>query len=369
MLFANKKEEVLDIQLTPHGKYLLSIGKLKPVYYSFHDSNILYDGRYALSGSGLRADGTPISENPKDIEDRIQHKTPQPKTVTSRVTRADNLKRIFEPSINLSSDINRATALATVSQMNEQKVFLSTHPIGSCSPTTDLAPKWSIKVLNGEISGSVPHLTSSYQTLNIPQIDINVVYKTAVLSTDTSPALPMKPDPALSSKVYDDGTYIAIDPDHLLLEVIEDNTEYNKTNFEVEVFEIVDEIRIGAKSGPTGARTDLEVMKPLLFREKVNLIQNNILLDPSEIPKQESIGENAAMVDYYFNLFVDKEIDPADLCAAKEAFETKNLFVDLDVECSPSGLTSTRYDVYTGPEPVEPCPIPEEGVGGVGCDD
>ena len=65
MLFANKKEEVLDIQLTPHGRYLLSIGKLRPVYYSFHDSNILYDGDYAN-----------VTEYSKDIEDRIQHNTP-----------------------------------------------------------------------------------------------------------------------------------------------------------------------------------------------------------------------------------------------------------------------------------------------------
>ena len=84
MLFANKKEEVLDIQLTPHGRYLLSIGKLRPVYYSFHDSNILYDGDYAN-----------VTEYSKDIEDRIQHNTPQPKTITTRVGREYNLKKIY----------------------------------------------------------------------------------------------------------------------------------------------------------------------------------------------------------------------------------------------------------------------------------
>ena len=34
MLFMDKKEEVIDIELTPHGK-LLSMGKMKPVYYAF----------------------------------------------------------------------------------------------------------------------------------------------------------------------------------------------------------------------------------------------------------------------------------------------------------------------------------------------
>ena len=46
MLFMNKKEEVLDIELTPYGKHLLSNGKLKPVYYAFFDDNILYDIQY-----------------------------------------------------------------------------------------------------------------------------------------------------------------------------------------------------------------------------------------------------------------------------------------------------------------------------------
>ena len=47
MTFFNKKEEVLDIQLTQYGKNRLSLGKLKPVYYEFYDDDILYDSEYA----------------------------------------------------------------------------------------------------------------------------------------------------------------------------------------------------------------------------------------------------------------------------------------------------------------------------------
>ena len=45
--FLNKKEQVYDLQLTSYGKYLLSIGKFKPVYYAFFDDNVLYDKTYA----------------------------------------------------------------------------------------------------------------------------------------------------------------------------------------------------------------------------------------------------------------------------------------------------------------------------------
>jgi hypothetical protein len=45
--FLDKKEQVIDFQLTPYGNYLLSTGIFKPAYYAFYDSNILYDKQYA----------------------------------------------------------------------------------------------------------------------------------------------------------------------------------------------------------------------------------------------------------------------------------------------------------------------------------
>ena len=45
--FFDKKEEVLDIQLTQHGKYLLSRGEFDPKFYAFFDDDIIYDTEYA----------------------------------------------------------------------------------------------------------------------------------------------------------------------------------------------------------------------------------------------------------------------------------------------------------------------------------
>ena len=45
--FLNKKEQVIDFQLTPYGKHKLATGNFKPVYYSFYDEGIIYDGEYA----------------------------------------------------------------------------------------------------------------------------------------------------------------------------------------------------------------------------------------------------------------------------------------------------------------------------------
>jgi len=45
--FFDKKEEVLDIELTQFGRHLLSKGKFNPKYYSFFDDNILYNSQRA----------------------------------------------------------------------------------------------------------------------------------------------------------------------------------------------------------------------------------------------------------------------------------------------------------------------------------
>ena len=82
MEFFNKKEEVLDFQLTEYGKNLLARGILRPAFYAFFDDNIQYD----ISGSGM-------SEHQNAANPRIQTETPQLKiarTRTSAETRVDS---------------------------------------------------------------------------------------------------------------------------------------------------------------------------------------------------------------------------------------------------------------------------------------
>ena len=45
--FLDKKERVIDLQLTPYGKHRLSVGQLRPSYYAFFDTGIVYDSKYA----------------------------------------------------------------------------------------------------------------------------------------------------------------------------------------------------------------------------------------------------------------------------------------------------------------------------------
>ena len=72
MTFFNKKEDVLKIELTPHGRRLLSQGKLKPEYYSFLDDDVLYD---ITQGGG--------TENNSQTKNRILSETPYMKPQTN----------------------------------------------------------------------------------------------------------------------------------------------------------------------------------------------------------------------------------------------------------------------------------------------
>ena len=62
MTFFNRKEEVIDIQLTQYGKYVLSKGRFKPDCYAFFDDDILYDGSHIG-----------IDEEQNEIETRIKN--------------------------------------------------------------------------------------------------------------------------------------------------------------------------------------------------------------------------------------------------------------------------------------------------------
>ena len=66
MSFFNKKEDVIEIQLTQYGKHLLSKGEFKPTHYTFFDDDIIYDSQY----SGF-------TEEQNSTESRIQQDTPR----------------------------------------------------------------------------------------------------------------------------------------------------------------------------------------------------------------------------------------------------------------------------------------------------
>ena len=93
MTFFDKKEEVMKVELTPYGRYLLSIGKLKPHSYRFFDDNIIYD-----SASGG------FEEKQNEANHRIKHTTPNLKGNPNITGVETNIKK-FEAVEVFAKDI------------------------------------------------------------------------------------------------------------------------------------------------------------------------------------------------------------------------------------------------------------------------
>tara|TARA_R110000851_G_scaffold114251_2_gene239358 strand:+ start:3477 stop:4451 length:975 start_codon:yes stop_codon:yes gene_type:complete len=297
MRFFDKKEEVLDIELTQYGKHLLSRGKFKPTYYAFFDNNVLYDPKYA---------DTLYDQN--EIDKVIRFDTP---TLRSQHNFA-------------SLDSKHAYQAF---QYNVDRHFTFVNPLGTSDLISASAPKWSLLAMEGELKSSVPYMTSSYQTIRIPQIEVDIEYQTAI-SVESQPTV-FEEDPELASKTFTDGSYISVKPDQLLLRVLEENVEFEKDNFDIEVYLMEEETDL--RIGDVTATAPITILKPLLFKEKFSPVQDGILVDDPLIENPaEPTPQN---VEYYFDVFVDNEIEPDLLCQSIESLKKQDIYLDMDIEC------------------------------------
>jgi len=335
MTFLDKKEQVLDIQLTQYGKYLLSKGKLKPVYYSFFDDDVLYDSTYAG-----------ITEQQNETQDRILN---QARTETQYVY--DGL----ETNIRKAQELVRSGLTPNIRekiQKTPEKHYALSAPIGNSSLMSNKMPAWNLDVLYGEISGSISYSTGSHQTLRIPQINVDTItYETFTKRATQTPEEfeeerdfsrqeGQTSDLTLASDLFKDGTYIDVKEDYLLLQIREENSVFSNENFDVEMF-LVEEEKTDVVIGSSTLTN--EVLVPLVFDKKKPKIVNNILLDEEE---EENVVLDPTYADYYFYVHIDDEIDRDVLCRAsptrdKTLSEVKSLE---DFECPRP--TKPAPDIY-----------------------
>jgi len=272
MEFFDRKQDVLDIQLTPYGKLMLSQGKFTPKYYSFSDEDVVYD----LSHSG-------ITEKQKEVQDRI--------ILSPRLKTQSNFTNFQSSSLQREN---------VISSYDREYSYFST--LGS-SDSSEYVPSWNIQFLNSQISSSQEFLTSSLGFLPIPQINLkDLEIKTEVkklrerdinqsIFDDFHGELSEEQCEVDDSDVFDDNTYFNLNVDSILMKVREENVILGKNDFEIEIFE--------DKNGS---------LIPLSFYKQGQNIVDDILLDEDEIEEIviEKVGEND--VQYYFDIEKDKEL-------------------------------------------------------------
>ena len=310
MTFFNKKTEVMQIEMTPYGRYLYSIGKFMPHSYEFVDDDILY-----------RTSGSTEAQEASHI--RIINDTPKLK-----INRAfqEEAPQVATPLISNSRIMQK--------RMTQRQNGLQV--LGRSSYSSDNIPSFQVTMLQGRISGSnkVFETNSSYGNgnsedfggvINIPQVNVEFVVN-ARLNHELSQSS------AAIESLKGNANFMK-----------EFNSFYEKENFEIEVF----------ISSSNSQLTPLKMIKPRQFIENdLLIIDENMSFDTSLF--DPDLGDD--YLQYYFELEVDSEIPEEDLCRAIDKLEINNQFLDEELICPDQ--RNRRFDIYAtrvGPEDLEDC--------------
>ena len=330
MTFFNKKTEVMQIEMTPYGRYLYSIGKFKPHSYEFVDEDVLYKA----SGS---------TEVQEAAHTRITNETPKLK-----------INRAFQSDHNTdtSRTLIREKRIPLIKETQRQNGLSS---LGRSSYSSDSLPSLQVTMLQGQISSS----TNTYETnrvydggnaedisgsVHIPQINIDINIQATLKSEFGSP----KNIDGHFSNAFSDGTYVDLSFDSPIIHIKEFNSFYEKENFNLQVFE---------------SKTDgsLELLRiPKYFEMLVGdmLVENSVgsFEDSGDRSFDNNEYVSVKNMTYYFDLDVDSEIPPEDLCKVVDKLEINNQFLDEELIC-PDKRTD-RFDIYNtrvGPDDLEDC--------------
>ena len=152
MTFFNNKKQVLKFELTPYGRYLISKGKFKPHHYEFADDDVMYDIQQVSR-----------SEIQNESYERIKYETP---------------KIVPNPNKAALTKINYENTLENFGSINKHGYTNHQQAIGKSSGETKNTPAFSMLMLDGQITGTLPVYngnssltnTGSFENSFIPQL-------------------------------------------------------------------------------------------------------------------------------------------------------------------------------------------------------
>ena len=278
MEFFDRKEEVIDIQLTQYGKHLLSKGRFKPKFYAFYDDDVIYDTAYAGFG-----------EVQTESEGRMTT-TPRIKPQSAYEGAETRIKRITktEATKNLSND-EKASILQQVTP-TPTRVYGLSDSLGTSDYNSHKAPAWSVMLLEGEIDGSIPsYTTGSIKITRIPQLSV-------ISETNVSVAMDGESTPGPS---FSDGSSYNVSSDTVILDIEEVNSANRKMNFDVEVYEVETDENGNEELRLLKFPNFADPMSPGLSIETDGDVAGNMISENAE---------NQDYIHYYINLHVDEEI-------------------------------------------------------------
>lgn len=338
MRFFNPKEEVLEIQLTQHGKRLLSTGKMEPVYYAFYDQDILYDVAYA--------DGT---EKQRDSKGRIIYDTPRLRAqynfttvekkpesnggnTDGRPTSAKGKRRFFGG--------HPAGGSKVPTQPAHERHHYGASCLGNASLTNQYAPAWRAALLNGDFDSQACSGSNAAPWTNIPQLGSVLEYKTKAYSAlaayyteEEAVGAEGGDEEFVDSRLagfmdYEDGSKIVVEKDYILLDLEEFNVDFKNENFDIEVYEVIEDSEEAViDAGAMTLRPKTGNLQQLYFKlGSMSAIGDSAIQDP--MFDEREVGDPNC-VEYYLDIKVDREIDSQIMCKYKEAIKSRTLLDSL----------------------------------------
>ena len=131
--------------------------------------------------------------------------------------------------------------------------------------------------------------------------------------TSVIDVFPMGSLASLTSDIAPDGSFITVEQTVLLMDMVENNTDFDMENFTIEVFEVGEELI------------------PLTFaRNPKSNVVNGILMD--KVPEEDQVMTplSTSNVEYYFDIFVDSDIDKEIINNSVSILKSKGLYTDKD---------------------------------------
>jgi hypothetical protein len=329
MTFFDKKTEVMKIELTPHGKYLLSIGKLKPHSYKFFDENVIYDSK-AMG----------VTEKQNDTHKRIIDETPLLKCNPNVTGVETNIRKFTSKSVAIKH---------TRQIVSDDHMSTNNEAIGSCAHDTKNNSAMALDIFGGNLleSGISTSYTSQHiDNAPIPQIPINMYISSSAYQTISAVA-----DAGDEGVVeFTDGTGFILDIQQPIIRLREFNGFDEKDNFTISAYKILSE-----SSGITYHRLKMDQnVSPISGDLLIEDLQDNSILD--EVASLMG-SEDTEELSFYINIEVDREIPDEEICRKVKDFEIENIFLDDEIIC-PDTMDDDIYNIYDSlvrPEDLEDC--------------
>ena len=311
MTFFNKKEDVIAIELTPHGRKLLSKGQLKPEFYAFFDDDILYDSQRGG-----------FSEGNDQTKSRILSETVYLRPQTNY--------RGVESNIN-----------DEISYESENKMI---NLIGTNKAEEKESNGWRVNFLHNTASTiSTTFSSSDSPTMQIPQIDCTIEYKLKIEKKQTRTERTQFSF-TTNENDYGDTGEIVLKEQQVLLSILEDNGFNHGEGLEVEVYLY---------------EQDKQKYKKLDTFPKEELVVNDILISGeanfSDIFKTEDAPMDPNFVESWLTIRVDDEISTRDRCSGLKNLFENDIYLDTDLECPPD-IQGPMSNIYaTSVSEIEDC--------------